>query len=407
MNGNPSIMIRTDEDDIIEIDDSEFVPQFNIKKQAPQTLGAEFLINRSKVSSAALARSPSASSLSSYGDNESEIEYRTHPKMAPKVPSSVSSSETEESDSSDGSVIQQPPQKKESYTNRLESENDEKKEILYQMDRLESKGFRLPRKFTMQSNIDDMRTEYHRIVREKEVDASVRFQRKMLMACVTGIEFMNSRFDPFDIKIDGWSEQVHENVNDYDDIFEELHDKYKGSGRKMAPELRLMMSLSGSAFMFHLTSSMFKQQPLPGVESVLRSNPELMKQFQQAASQQYTGMKMPTPKPQPQSSGGGGDIFGMMSSLLNGSAPSARQMPTPPPQSRPQQKMSGPSIDSIIENVHNEIHTNIPSSSRVETLSISDEEITSIIEDTADMNGILAGSRSKGGRGRGRKTLDL
>jgi hypothetical protein len=410
MNGNPSIMIRTDEDDIIEIDDSEFVPPFNIKKQAPQTLGAEFLINRSKVSSAALARSPSASSLSSYGDNESEIEYRTHPKMAPKAPSSVSSSETEESDSSDGSVIQQPPQKKESYTNRLESENDEKKEILYQMDRLESKGFRLPRKFTMQSNIDDMRTEYHRIVREKEVDASVRFQRKMLMACVTGIEFMNSRFDPFDIKIDGWSEQVHENVNDYDDIFEELHDKYKGSGRKMAPELRLMMSLSGSAFMFHLTSSMFKQQPLPGVESVLRSNPELMKQFQQAASQQYTGMKMPTPKPQPAASGGGGDIFGMMSSLLNGSAPSARQMPTPPAsQSRPQQKMSGPSIDSIIENVHNEIHTNIPSSSRVETLSISDEEITSIIEDTADMNGILAGSRSKGGgRGRGgRKTLDL
>lgn len=407
MNGNPSIMIRTDEDDIIEIDDSEFIPQFNIKKQSPQTLGAEFLINRSKVSSAALARSPSASSLSSYGDNESEIEYRTQPKMAPKAPSSISSSESEDTSSSDGSVIQQPPPKKESYTNRLESENDEKKEILYQMDRLESKGFRLPRKFTMQSNIDDMRTEYHRIVREKEVDASVRFQRKMLMACVTGIEFMNSRFDPFDIKIDGWSEQVHENVNDYDDIFEELHDKYKGSGRKMAPELRLMMSLSGSAFMFHLTSSMFKQQPLPGVESVLRSNPELMKQFQQAASQQYTGMKMPTPKPQPQSSGGGGDIFGMMSSLLNGSAPSARQMPTPPPQSRPQQKMSGPSIDSIIENVHNEIHTNIPSSSRVETLSISDEEITSIIEDTADMNGILAGVRSKGGRGRGRKTLDL
>lgn len=403
MNRNPSIMIRSDEDDVIEIDDSEFVPQFNIKKTTPQSLGAEFLINRSKMSSAALARSPSASSLSSYGDNDSEIEYRP-PKMAPSVISS--SSESEESSSSDGSIIRQSVPKKENYTNRLENENDEKKEILYQMDRLETKGFRLPRKFTMQSNIDDMRTEYHRIVREKEVDASIRFQRKMLMACVTGIEFMNTRFDPFDIKIDGWSEQVHENVNDYDDIFEELHDKYKGSGRKMAPELRLMMSLSGSAFMFHLTSSMFKQQPLPGVESVLRSNPELMKQFQQAASQQYTGMNMPTPKPQQQQqTSSGGDIFGMMSSLLSGSAAPVRQMPTPPAQGR-QQKMAGPSIDSIIESVHNEIHTNIPSASRVETLSISDEEITSIIEDTADMNGILTGSRSKG-RGRGRKTLDL
>lgn len=412
---NPSIMIRSEEDDnIIEIDDSDFTPQFNMKKP-PVSLGADMLINRSKISSAALARSPSASSLSSFSDNESEIEFRA-PKMN-NVPISSSGSESSatSSESSDGSVIEQQRQKKPVFTNRAENEMNEmneKKEILYQMDRLESKGFRLPRKFTMQSNIEEMRTEYHRIVREKEVDASIRFQRKMLMACVTGIEFMNSRFDPFDIKIDGWSEQVHENVNDYDDIFEELHDKYKGSGRKMAPELRLMMSLSGSAFMFHLTSSMFKQQPLPGVESVLRSNPELMKQFQQAASQQYTGMNMPTPKPQPQQqqqqpSMGGGDIFGMMSSLLGGGlmggggAPPTRQMP------QKQQKMSGPSIDSIIENVHNEINTNVPSSSRVETLSISDEEITSIIEDTADMNGILTGSRSKGGRGRGRKTLDL
>jgi hypothetical protein len=329
----------------------------------------------------------------------------------------ISSSASESSDDTEASSVieQQQRQKKPIFTSRAETEMNEineKKEILYQMDRLESKGFRLPRKFTMQSNIDEMRTEYNRIVREKEVDASIRFQRKMLMACVTGIEFMNNRFDPFDIKIDGWSEQVHENVNDYDDIFEELHDKYKGSGRKMAPELRLMMSLSGSAFMFHLTSSMFKQQPLPGVESVLRSNPELMKQFQQAASQQYTGMNMPTPKPQPpppqqSSGGGGGDIFGMMSSLLGGGlmGGGAPQPPRQMPQK--QQKMSGPSIDSIIENVHNEINTNIPSSSRVETLSISDEEITSIIEDTADMNGILTGSRSKGGRGRGRKTLDL
>lgn len=400
---NPSIMIRSEDDDnIIEIDDSEFTPQFNIKKPPPSSIGADLLINRSKISSAALARSPSASSLSSYGDNESEVEFRA-PKMnvAPSVVSS--GGESTLSESSEGSIIEQQQQrtKKPIFTNRAETEMNEineKKEILYQMDRLESKGFRLPRKFTMHSNIDDMRTEYHRIVREKEVDASIRFQRKMLMACVTGIEFMNSRFDPFDIKIDGWSEQVHENVNDYDDIFEELHDKYKGSGRKMAPELRLMMSLSGSAFMFHLTSSMFKQQPLPGVESVLRSNPELMKQFQQAASQQYTGMNMPTPKPQQQQSSGG-DIFGMMSSLLGGGGGSA-----PPKQ---QQKMSGPSIDSIIENVHNEINTNVPSSSRLETLSISDEEITSIIEDTADMNGILTGSRSKGGRGRGRKTLDL
>ena len=41
----------------------------------------------------------------------------------------------------------------------------------------------------------------------------------MLMACVTGLEFLNSKFDPFDLKMDGWGEQVNENISDYDEIF--------------------------------------------------------------------------------------------------------------------------------------------------------------------------------------------
>lgn len=447
MINNPSVMIRSgddDDDDIVDIDDFD-TSQFNIKKSFPPigptgpSLGADMLINRNKISSAALSRGSSISSREASEADSDEFVPKKKPPVAPSSSTSLSVSSDDSDSDNDSSVdsvhVPIPDRnKKDNFgariseeRGRLESEINEKKEILYQMDRLESKGFRLPRKFSMQSDLEEMRAEYHRIVREKEVDTSIRFQRKMLMACVTGMEFMNSRFDPFDIKIDGWSEQVHENVNDYDDIFEELHDKYKGSGRKMPPELRLMMSLSGSAFMFHLTSSMFKQQPLPGVEQVLRSNPELMKQFQQAASQQYTGMQMPTPNnqqqqapppppPQQQQSrgrgGGGGDIFGMMGSLLGGSGGLAglmggqqQQQQSPPSAPRQQQKMAGPSIDTII-------NTNLESmSNRVETLSISDEEITSIIEDTADMNGILTGSRSSGrARGRGastRKTLNL
>lgn len=453
MNNTQSIMIHSDEDDnIIDIDNSLFEKKPKSYSLPPTSisgpsLGADLLINRNKMSPDAFSRSASSSSASSIASSD----------CSSSDAGSVSSSDSDSVSINDSLHNSDIVPKKDSFGSRvtaergrLESEITEKKEILYQMDRLESKGYRLPHKFNMQSNIEDMRAEYHRIVREKEVDSSIRFQRKMLMACVTGIEFLNSRFDPFDIKIDGWSEQVHENVNDYDDIFEELHDKYKSTGRKMAPELRLMMSLSGSAFMFHLTSSMFKQQPLPGVEQVLRSNPELMKQFQQAASQQYTGTQMPTPqsqsrqqsRPPPQQNnngGGGGDIFGMMGSLLGGSGggglaglmgggggnggnplaalsglmgDNSRQSET----NETQQKMSGPSIESIIETVHRDINSNVNSvSNRVETLSISDEEITSIIEDTADMSGILSGSRaSRGGRGSGggrrgagRKTLNL
>lgn len=437
---NPSIMIRSqDDDNILEIDDSAFSkPTFDITKpmyNSPPTglsgpsLGADLLVNRSKISTDALSRGSSYSSRE--GSEADSDEYRRNNASSSSDASSTSSEDTDESSRGLPSFNDDRRQdvfgaRVSAERGRLEAEINEKKEILYQMDRLESKGYRLPRKFSMQSDMEEMRAEYHRILREKEVDASVRFQRKMLMACVTGLEFLNTRFDPFDVKLDGWSEQIHENVTDYDDIFEELHDKYKGSGKKMAPELRLLMSLSGSAFMFHLTKSMFKQQPLPGVEHVLRSNPELMKQFQNAAAQQYTGMQMPSARPQPQVSSpqppSGGGLFGMMGNLfggmaggggpMGGASSMARQMPQPPSMMGQQQRMSGPSIDSIIEDIHQEIKTSPPSvSNRVETLSISDEEITSIIEDTADMNGILSGTRSGRSGGRrpqaGRKTLNI
>ena len=50
----------------------------------------------------------------------------------------------------------------------------------------------------------------------------------------------------------------------------------------MAPELKLLMMVGGSAFMFHLTNTMFKSS-LPGMGDIMKQNPELMKQFAAAA----------------------------------------------------------------------------------------------------------------------------
>ena len=296
----------------------------------------------------------------------------------------------------------------------LKLELNEKREIIYQLDRLESKGFKIPFKFNMNSEIEEMRIEYNRIIREKELDGSVRFQQKMLMAFISGTEYLNSRYDPLSIRLDGWSEQVNENINDYDDIFEELHYKYKASGKKMAPELRLFLSLSGSAFMFHLTSRMFKEQPLPDIENVLKSNPELMKQFQNAAAKQYIIGNSEQQNPQISQNRGsaneGMGLFNMVSSLfgsLNSEPPQSR-MPTyqqsQQMQNSQQQnaKKSVEDIDNIIRNVHNKISID-DSETNIETLSVSDEEITSIIEDTADIQILKARGRPK----KGARTLNI
>ena len=148
--------------------------------------------------------------------------------------------------------------------------DEEKQDLLYKFYRLQTKGVPLPHKFNMHSSIHEMRREFERIKRDGEVNASIKFSRRMLMACVTGIEFMNKRYDPFDIKLEGWSESVMENVEDYDNVFERLHDKYK-TKVQMAPEIELLLSLAGSAFMFHLTNSMFNS--LPNFKDIAKQNP--------------------------------------------------------------------------------------------------------------------------------------
>ena len=85
-----------------------------------------------------------------------------------------------------------------------------------------------------------------------------------------------------DFKLDGWSEQVNENIEEYNEVFEELHDKYKEKA-KIAPELKLLFMMGGSAFMYHITNSMFKNS-VPGMEDIMKQNPDLMKQFVNAAA---------------------------------------------------------------------------------------------------------------------------
>jgi len=157
----------------------------------------------------------------------------------------------------------------------------EKFKLLKKLEGLEKKGVELTKKYTMDSPLQEMQGEYETIIEEKSKQNSIKFQGNMLMAIINGMEFLNSKFDPFDIKLDGWSDQIQENITDYDEIFSELHEKYK-SKASMAPELKLLFQLGGSAMMVHMTNTMFKSS-MPGMDDILRQNPDLMRSFQNAA----------------------------------------------------------------------------------------------------------------------------
>lgn len=190
----------------------------------------------------------------------------------------------------------------------------EKFKYIRRLEGLEKKGVELTKKYTMESSLLEMQGEYEMIMEEKARKNSVKFQGNMMMAIINGVEFLNSRFDPFDVKLDGWGDQINENINDYDEIFGELYEKYK-SKASMSPELKLLFQLGGSAMMVHMTNTMFKTA-MPGMDDIFRQNPDLMHHFQSAA---VNSMSNTNP-----------GFAGFMNNMVNTPAPSLGKGPPAP-----------------------------------------------------------------------------
>jgi len=203
--------------------------------------------------------------------------------------------------------------------------DDEKADLLNKLARLSKKGFTVNQRLNAYSSVGELRTEYKRIMYGIEVDQSVKFSRRMMVACVSGLEFLNKRYNPIDVHLDGWSESVMENLDDYDGIFEELYVKYK-TKMHVAPEVKLIMMLGGSAMMFHLTNSMFKAA-IPNMSDVMKQNPELVKSMVQAV--QNTKSNQPAQEQIKTDANGRREMKGPgfdISSLMGGI-----MMPPPPP----------------------------------------------------------------------------
>jgi hypothetical protein len=156
-----------------------------------------------------------------------------------------------------------------------------KRDLLIKLSALEKKGITLTKKLSMKSKLEDIEFEYESQKTELEAQAGVKFQEKALLAFVTGLEFLNKKFDPVGAKLDGWSESVMDSIGDYESVFRKLHEKYSKRA-ELPPELELLMTLVASGFMFHLTNSFFKQSGPIG--NILQNNPDILKNIAGAMS---------------------------------------------------------------------------------------------------------------------------
>lgn len=193
--------------------------------------------------------------------------------------------------------------------------DDEKADILNKLTRLkQKKGIHVNGRLNMYSEIEELRGELKRARYSIDVEQSVKFSRRALIACITGLEFLNKRYDPFDLKLEGWSESIMENIDDYDEPFEELYVKYKSSA-KVPPEVKLMMMVGGSGMMFHLTNSMFKSV-MPNVGEIMKQNPGLAQTMMGAVQNTVQNRGQPAPEqPRREMQGPGFDLSSLMGNL--------------------------------------------------------------------------------------------
>jgi hypothetical protein len=136
--------------------------------------------------------------------------------------------------------------------------------------------------FNMESNYDEVEDEYEGALEDKRKKDSVKIYGWWFMTIVNSVEYANSAFNPFDLNLDGWGEQVNEELESYEELFAELHQKYKGG--KMAPEISLLLRLGFSAAIVNFTNKALSTAT-PAFNDVIRQNPDLMKMFTNATVQ--------------------------------------------------------------------------------------------------------------------------
>lgn len=147
-------------------------------------------------------------------------------------------------------------------------------------------------RFNMDSVYEEVEDEYESALEDKRKKDSMKLQGWWFMTFVNSLEYANTAFNPFDLNLDGWGEQVSEDIDSYEEIFSELHDKYKGG--KLAPEISLALRMGFSACVVNFTNKALSTAT-PGFNDVIKQSPELMRMFTNATvssmSQQSPGFE--------------------------------------------------------------------------------------------------------------------
>jgi len=175
-----------------------------------------------------------------------------------------------------------------------EEEEKKKKALLYKLKRLQKRGYTLSRQYDIDSPLEEIQAEVDSIKKEANLEQGMKAAKRGLLFLTSAVEWGNSKYDPFDVMLDGWSGEVQDDVEngEYDEVLEELYDKYYDKVN-MSPEMKLMMMIGGSALQFHVSNTVVKTMMGPaGSQALLKQNPHLKTDIMNAVNQTEMGQQM-------------------------------------------------------------------------------------------------------------------
>lgn len=155
---------------------------------------------------------------------------------------------------------------------------EEKLHILLALRRMKADGVQGISDLTVDSDVEEMRMELKAFEQDETIRTGIMTCRSAIVTFAAGLEVANTRFNPFDLDMNGFSESLFEKIERYDGVFERLVRKYSRRALNVSPEMQLMMMFAGNAFTFCFTKSMMKSMQ-PSMTKIAEENPEMVQKM--------------------------------------------------------------------------------------------------------------------------------
>lgn len=128
---------------------------------------------------------------------------------------------------------------------------NEKIQLLTYLDRLKRKGISV-KELDVNSGFDEIKFEVTKHRQRRKIEFGKHIFTQILLDIIRIIEFISMRIEIVNLHLDGWHRNVRYHLDEYDDVIEEIVEKYSQSsdgdeGISISPEAKLGLLLLVSA----------------------------------------------------------------------------------------------------------------------------------------------------------------